>query len=225
MRHKLPLFLRLEATRFFRTSHHLLIPFLVALWVILVFSLARLGTQVSAADTAYMNYALLWLCAGLSLLLGADRLFDADHKNGLLEQIFLGPSYFIILARVLLFAGMHGLFFCLICLPILGLLLGMPAVDLFLFAACFLLGLPAFCMTLALGAAIGGSSSVRDGVGFIPALVSLPLYVPVVLLSMLALTEPAAAAFFMQCLLALSLTHVALLGLAVNYILRDAAAN
>ena len=92
MRHKLPLFLRLEATRFFRTSHHLLIPFLVALWVILVFSLAGLGTQVSAADTAYMNYALLWLCAGLSLLLGADRLFDADHKNGLLEQIFLGAE-------------------------------------------------------------------------------------------------------------------------------------
>ena len=219
MRHRWGIFALLESKRYLRNAHTLLGPFVVALWIAVIASTAAPQLSAQAIDATTLNYAILWLCAGLSFLLGADRLFQADHQNGLLEQLFLVPAYFILLMRIALFALLHGLFFCLVCLPILWLLLGAQG-NLLLFVLCLLLALPALCMTVALGAAINLISTTG---GFAQALIALPFYVPPILLAMAALTGEQPA-LMLSLLGALSLLNIAILTLAVQYILRDAVA-
>ena len=209
----------LETQRYLRTSHTLLGPFVIVLWIAVIAATALPALNAQTGDAAVLHYAILWLCAGLSFLLGADRLFQADHQNGLLEQLFLAPVYFVLLMRITLFALLHGLFFCCICLPILWLLLGAQG-DPWLFVLCLLLALPALCLTVALGAAI---NLIATTGGFAQVLIALPFYIPPILLAMAALVGDQTT-FMLQLLGALSLLNIAIMALAIQFILRDAVA-
>lgn len=123
--------------------------------------------------------AILWIAALLAMLLGLDRLFQADYEDGSLDLMQIGapPLEVVVLVKCLA----HWLTTALpivIAAPFLGLLLALEPMGLMGVAASLALGTPALTFIGALGAA--ATVSLRRG-GLLMALLVLPISVPVLI--------------------------------------------
>ncbi|WP_342644165.1 heme exporter protein CcmB [Rhodoligotrophos ferricapiens] len=164
----------------------------------------------------------LWIALLLSVLLSADRIFQADYEDGSLELMSLGlmPLELVALAKALA----HWLTTALplaIAAPALGVLMNLaPTAVLPLWAAMIMASL-----TLSLLASVGAALTVglRRG-GIIVSLLVLPLYIPVLIFGISAsIGLNAGGAVFgasMLILLAITLACIVLCPIAAAAALR-----
>jgi heme exporter protein B len=121
--------------------------------------------------------AILWIAALLAMLLGLDRLFQADFEDGSLDQLQLGatPLEFVVLAALPL----------VIAAPLFGVLMAQEASAMLGIGVSLLVGTPALTFIGAVGAA--ATVSLRRG-GLLMALLVLPLCIPALIFGVSAAT-------------------------------------
>ncbi|WP_137391885.1 heme exporter protein CcmB [Rhodoligotrophos defluvii] len=187
-----------------------------------VLVLMPLGVGPDLALLQRIAPGTLWIALLLSVLLSADRIFQADFEDGSLELMSLGliPLELTALAKALA----HWLTTALplaVAAPALGVLLNLsPQLVLPLWAAML-----AASLALSLLASVGAALTVglRRG-GIIISLLVLPLYIPVLIFGISAsLGMPADGALFgasMLILVAITLACVVLCPVAAAAALR-----
>jgi len=150
----------------------------------------------------------LWVALLLSVLLSADRIFQADYEDGSLELMTMGPAPLELVAAVKALA--HWLTAGLplaIAAPCLGFLLNIKPDLVLPLAGAMITGSFALSMLASLGAAV--TVGLRRG-GLLISLLILPLYVPVMIFGVSAsaggnaMPEIAAASFLILAALALA---------------------
>lgn len=149
------------------------------IFVLLVITLFTLGIGPDPAVLASHTAGILWVVALLGILLSMDALFRADYDDGSLEQLMLSadPLYLAILAKVFAHWLVTGLPIVL-ATPLYALMLNIPAQALPMLAIGLFIGTGVLSFIGAIGAAL--TVSLRSG-GLLIALLTLPLYVPVII--------------------------------------------
>lgn len=120
---------------------------------------------------------VLWVGALLSSMLALQRLFEADYRDGTLEQMALSPVAMPLLigAKMLAHWLVSGLPLVLLA-PVLGLQFDLSGDALVILTLALLLGTPILSLVGGVGAAL--TLGVRGG-GVLLSLLVLPLFVPV----------------------------------------------
>ncbi len=149
-------------------------PVLFAVLVVVLFALAMGRDPQRLAGSAV---AVLWLAVLLAGQLALDSLFRADAEDGSLEQWLLAPVplAWLVLVRI----TMHWLTTAvplIVASPLLAEMLHLPHDQLPMLLASLLLGTPLLSLIGGLVAAL--TVGIRRS-GILVALLSLPLYVPV----------------------------------------------
>jgi heme exporter protein B len=123
--------------------------------------------------------AILWISALLAMLLGLDRLFQADAEDGSLDLFHLGETSLeiAVLIKCLAHWMSTGLPLTLAA-PFLGLMLEQDGAAIMGVVATLLAGTPALTLIGSIGAA--ATVTVRRG-GLLMALLVLPLTIPVLI--------------------------------------------
>jgi heme exporter protein B len=137
----------------------------------------------------------LWIALLLSVLLSAERIFQADYEDGSLELLTLGPAALemVVATKAVAHWLTAGLPLALAA-PLLGFLLNL-APDLVLpLGLAMLTGSLALSLLASLGAAL--TVGLRRG-GLLISLIVLPLYVPVMVFGVAASSGGEFAAPFM----------------------------
>lgn len=139
---------------------------------------------------ARIGPALLWIAVLLALLLGLERLFQADHEDGTLDQLRLAdtPLVTVVLAK----AAAHWTAAALPLIaatPLAGILLNLSPGLLVVTLVSLLLGTPALALIGAVGAAL--AVTLRRA-GVLIAVLVLPLSIPVVIFGVGAIEAAAA---------------------------------
>ncbi len=133
---------------------------------------------------ARLGPALLWIAILLALLLGLERLFQADEEDGTLDQLRLAdvPLGLIVLTK----AAAHWSAAALpliVATPFAAILLNMSPGALVVTLASFLIGTPGLALIGAVGAAV--AVSLRRA-GVLIAILVLPLSIPSVIFGVAA---------------------------------------
>ena len=120
---------------------------------------------------------VLWVGALLSSMLALQRLFEADYRDGTLEQMALSPAPLPLLVSAKLLAHwlLSGVPLVLLA-PVLGLQFDLSAQGLWTLTLALLIGTPILSLVGGIGAAL--TLGVRGG-GVLLSLLVLPLFVPV----------------------------------------------
>ena len=149
-------------------------PVLFALLVVTLFALAQ-GREPKALSAA--AGAVLWLSVLLSAQLAMDRLFRDDVADGSLEQWLLAPVPlpWLCLVRVTGHWLVSSLPLVLLS-PLLALMLHLPHDQVGLLLASLALGTPLLSL---IGGMVAALTVGLGRAGILVALLSLPLYVPV----------------------------------------------
>lgn len=134
--------------------------------------------------------AFLWIAVLLALLLGLERVFQADRDDGTLDMLRLSetPLVLIVLAK----AAAHWTAAALplvLATPVAGVLLNLSPDRVALTAVSLLVGTPALALVGTAGAAL--AVSVRRA-GVLIAVLVLPLATPVVIFGIAVLEAGAA---------------------------------
>lgn len=163
--------------------------------------------------------------AALASLLSLDRLFSGDYEDGSLDGLALSPLSLelVALAKVATHWLMTGLPL-LAAAPILGLLLNLPPALYPILLLALIAVTPALSLLGGLGAAL--TLGARRG-GLLLAFLILPLFIPILILGMGAVSAVAqgqSALGALELLLALDLGLLALvpwaMGMALRQVLR-----
>ena len=144
---------------------------------VVVAALFPLGIGPEANTLRLVAPGVLWVGALLSSMLALQRLFEADHRDGTLEQMALSPAPMALLigAKLLAHWLVAGVPLVLLA-PVLGLQFDLPADALFTLTLALLIGTPILSLIGGIGAAL--TLGVRGG-GVLLSLLVLPLFVPV----------------------------------------------
>ena len=133
---------------------------------------------------ARIGPALLWISVLLALLLGLERLFQADEEDGTLDQLRLSdvPLTLVVLIK----AAAHWTAAAvplMVATPFAAILLNMEVSALLLTLASFAIGTPGLALVGAVGAAV--AVSLRRA-GVLIAILVLPLSIPSVIFGVAA---------------------------------------
>ena len=128
-----------------------------------------------------MGGGVIWVSALLANLLAMDSLFRADYDDGALEQLMLSPVplWLVVLVKVTGHWLITGLPLAILA-PLIALMFGLPGDVLPTVLFTLLLGTPLLSLIGAIGA--GLTVGLRKG-GILLALLTLPLYIPVLILA------------------------------------------
>lgn len=146
---------------------------------LIVVALFPLGLGPDPKRIAEIGPAIVWVAALLAILLGLDRLFEADRRDGTLDLLMTGPPgpLPVVLTKLLALWLTAGLPLALLS-PLIAIMLGLSLdVGLRLFFA-LLIGTPTLTLIGGIGAAL--VLGARRG-GVLLTLVVLPLYVPILI--------------------------------------------
>ncbi|MDP4945145.1 MAG: heme exporter protein CcmB, partial [Alishewanella sp.] len=159
---------------------------------------------------------IVWSAALLSVLLAAERLFQDDYRNGVIEQLVAAQQALMpfVLAKITANWLSTGLPLLLLS-PLVALLLNMQGAALEAMALTLLLGTPVLSLLSVLGAGITVSA---DKGGILLALVILPLYIPLLIFASAAIEAASIGLGFtgqIAILLAMFLFSLALVPMAV----------
>ena len=143
---------------------------------VLTVVLVPLGIGPETGTLARIAPGVLWIAALLAALLSLDRLFQADHEDGSLDQLMLSPMPLeqVVLAKALAHWVTTGLPLIVVA-PVLGLSLALPVEVLPVLVLSIAIGTPTLSLIGAIGAAI--TIGVRRG-GLLLSILVLPLYIP-----------------------------------------------
>ena len=195
----------------------------VVLFFVLAASLFPFGVGPEPNLLARIAAGIIWVTALLSVMLGLDRLFLADHEDGSLEAMMTSPvpAMGLVVAKCAAHWLMSGLPLIL-ATPILALFLQLPAEGLPAMLVALALGTPTMVLVGAIGAAL--VLGARRG-GVLLALLVLPLTVPVLVFGVAAVDAAVAglpARPHLLVLGAMLLTALALAPFAAAAALRQA---
>ncbi len=150
------------------------------IFFLIIVSLFPLGLGLENQKTLHAAApAILWIAALLSTILVLDRVFKNDFDDGSLEQMVVSGTslYIIILGKMIAHWFLTGLPLVIFS-PILALMLGFNIGDSFKVALILLVGTPllsfigSMCVALIVG--------LRQA-GLLLSIITLPLYIPVLL--------------------------------------------
>ena len=130
---------------------------------------------------ARIGPAMLWLGALLAVLLGLDRLFQADREDGSLDVMIMARERHFLTLTVIIKCLAHWVATVLplvIAAPFLGLIMNMEPVAIAATTLTLLIGTPAVIFIGALGAAL--AVSMPRG-GLLVSVMILPLCIPVLI--------------------------------------------
>ncbi|MTI13791.1 heme exporter protein CcmB [Sansalvadorimonas verongulae] len=146
----------------------------------LVATLFPLGVGPDPETLMIMGGGVIWVSALLSNLLAMDSLFRSDFEDGSLEQLMLAPQplWMTAMAKVISHWLVTGLPLTLLS-PVLAIMFGLPSEALPAIVATLFLGTPLLSLIGAIGA--GLTVGLRKG-GILLSLLTLPLYIPVLIL-------------------------------------------
>lgn len=146
---------------------------------VIVVSLFPLGIGAESNTLRDIAPGVLWVAALLATVLSLNRLFEQDFADGTLEQLALSPSPWglLVLSKVFTYWLLTGLPLAVLA-PLLALQFGLPASSLPILALTMLMGTPVLSLIGAIGA--GLTLGLRNG-GVLVALITLPLYTPVLI--------------------------------------------
>lgn len=157
------------------------------MFFLIVVSLFPLGIGAKPNLLRDIAPGILWIAALLSVLLGAERLFRQDYRDGVLEQLVAArqPLLPYALAKITASWLTSGLPLVLMS-PLMALLLGLDEASWLALVLTLLLGSPLLSLLSALGAAL--TLSAEKG-GILLALVILPLYIPLLIFASAAVEQ------------------------------------
>jgi heme exporter protein B len=144
---------------------------------VVVAALFPLGIGPELNTLRLVAPGVLWVGALLSSMLALQRLFEADYRDGTLEQMALSPTPMplLISAKLLAHWLVSGVPLVLLA-PVLGLQFDLSADALMTLTLALLLGTPVLSLVGGVGAAL--TLGVRGG-GVLLSLLVLPLFIPV----------------------------------------------
>jgi heme exporter protein B len=144
---------------------------------VVVAALFPLGIGPELSTLRLVAPGVLWVGALLSSMLALQRLFEADYRDGTLEQMALSPAPMplLISAKLLAHWLVSGVPLVLLA-PVLGLQFDLSADALVTLTLTLLLGTPVLSLIGGIGAAL--TLGVRGG-GVLLSLLVLPLFIPV----------------------------------------------
>ncbi len=191
---------------------------------LVVVTLTPLGLGPDLNLLARIAPGMLWIALLLAALLAADRIFHNDYEDGALDVLITGPLPLPLVAAIKCLAHWltTGVPLTLIA-PFLGLLLNLPLGTTPSLVLAMLAGTPAVSFIAGIGASL--TLGLRRS-GVLLALLVLPLYVPVLIFGVSAVTPFVTGPnslwppFLMLC--ALSLASIVLAPLACAAALRTA---
>lgn len=159
----------------------------------------------------------LWIALLLSVLLSAERIFQADYEDGSLELFTLGPAALemVVAAKAIAHWLTAGLPLA-VAAPLLGFLLNLAPDRMLPLALATVTGSAALSLLASLGAAV--TVGLRRG-GLLISLIVLPLYVPVLVFGVMASSPGETAPPFM-ILLAIVLVAIVVVPFAAAAALR-----
>ena len=151
---------------------------------VLALSLFPFGVGAAPDLLARIGAGIIWVLALLAVLLGLDRLWQADYEDGSLELMALAPVPLELLAVAKCLAHWltSGLLLAAVS-PLLAVLMSLPAAALWVLPAALLIGTPTLTLIGSIGAALLLGS--RRG-SVLTALLVLPLYIPVLIFGVAA---------------------------------------
>ena len=155
----------------------------------IVVTLFPLGIGTDPTLLARIAPGIIWVAALLAALLSFERLFKDDYLDGTLEQMLLAPHSLngLVTAKVLAHWLLTGLPILLVS-PLLAVFLSL---DINAFIALFLtllLGTPVLSLLGAIGVAL--TIGLRKG-GVLLSLIMLPLSIPILIISTMAIDAAA----------------------------------
>lgn len=122
---------------------------------------------------------LVWMAILLSMLLSAERLFQQDYEQGVIEQwLVSGQSLPLMVCAKVIAHWLFILLPLLIICPLVSLLFSLTAKETWVLALTIICGTPALLFLCALVAAFGVGISQR---GILMALILLPLTLPLLI--------------------------------------------
>ncbi len=152
---------------------------------LLVILLFPLGIGPTPQLLTEMAPGIIWVAALLAHLLALERLFLIDYEDGSLDHLLLSPHplAFLVLAKIIAHWVLTGVPL-LAMAPLLSLLLHLPSPALGTLVLTLLIGTPIVGLVGAIGAAL--TVGLARG-GMLLTLVVLPLYVPILIFSTMAI--------------------------------------
>jgi heme exporter protein B len=170
---------------------------------------------------ARIGPAMLWIAALLSVLLGLDRLFQADREDGSLDLLLIAGERHMPALMVFVKCLAHwsaSVLPLVIAAPLLGLFMNMEPVAIGAAVLTLLVGTPAITFIGAAGAAVAVALSRG---GQLVSVLVLPLAIPVLIFgvsaSYAAVTDPSPflPPFLILCALTLLFAVIGPLGAAL----------
>ena len=155
------------------------------LFFVVALSLFPFGVGAAPDVLARIGAGIIWVLALLAVLVGLDRLWQADLDEGSLEQLLLSPAPLELL--VMLRTLSHWLTTCLplvLVSPLLTILMNLPAEAAIVLPVTLLLGTPTLALIGGIGAAL--LLGARRG-GALVGLLVLPLEIPVLIFGVSAI--------------------------------------
>jgi heme exporter protein B len=144
---------------------------------LVVITLLPIGLGPDLNTLSRLAPGLLWTALLLAALLTADRLFQADHEDGALDVMALGPIPMELVALAKIMAHWLATAVPLVAAtPLLALMLNLPATGHGPLLVTMLIGTPAVSAFAAIGAAL---TLGQRRAGLLIGLLVMPLYVPV----------------------------------------------
>jgi heme exporter protein B len=157
------------------------------IFYVIVVSLFPFALGAEPAQLRLSAPAVIWVCALLASTLSLDRIFEADFKDGTLEQFVLceRPLTVLVAAKICAHWLSHGVPLILAAL-LLAMLYSLDAQALPALLATLLLGTPVLSL---IGAVLSALTVGLRGSGILLALLVLPLYIPVLIFSVAAVSN------------------------------------
>jgi heme exporter protein B len=122
---------------------------------------------------------LIWMAILLSMLLSAERLFQQDYEQGVIEQwLVSGQSLNLIVSAKVFAHWLFNLLPILILCPLVAILFSFTAWETWILLLSLLCGTPALLFLCALAAAFGVGVNQQ---GALMALILLPLTLPLLI--------------------------------------------
>ncbi len=159
------------------------------LFFVMVVTLFPIGLGPNPEQLAILAPGILWVVALLSNLTVSGRLFAADFEDGSLEQLVLAehPLALTGLSQVIAHWLLSGVTLTLVS-PLFALMLNLPAQAIPVLMMSLLLGSFSLSLVGGIGAAL--TVGIQRG-GLLLSVLIIPLYVPVLVFGVSAVSEAA----------------------------------
>ena len=156
------------------------------LFFVIIITLFPLAISPESSQLSIIAPGIIWVSAILSVLLSLNNLFYFDYENGVLEQMASSPHSLslLIFAKVTAHWLSTGIPILLIS-PLLGVLLFLDNDSLKVLFLTLLLGTPSLSLIGVIGAAL--TVSLKN-TGILLSLITLPLYIPVLIFAVSAIS-------------------------------------